>query len=137
MPGYASDAVTIEKEAPAATWTAVAAVLSVTPPEIKRNFVEPRIQGSDYPVVIPTSQEAQSVTLKLLFDPDLAGHKAFETDLAAKTVGSYRISYPGTTPRRETFSGYVESFVVDELPAEGKEITATVVFKLSAKRTTT
>jgi hypothetical protein len=139
MAGYTSDDILFEIEtATAGVYATLGQVISVDPPEVKRNFVEPRVMGQPYPIVMTTSMEAQNVTLNLLFDPDNTDHAAFETALDAKTSKKYRITYNDTSPkRREYMTAIVESFKVDELTAEGKEVTATVVLKLTSKRTLT
>lgn len=136
MPGYTTDPVLLEREtATPGTYAAVAQVINVDPPELKRKSVEVEVQGEDYPRVMPTRLESQTVTFELLFDPDLAGHKQFETDAGNKASINLRISYPGTGPRRELFTGFVESFKIDGAPAEGKELKAMLTIKLTSKRT--
>lgn len=138
MAGFATDAVLFEIEtATPGTYAAVAQQMNVKPPAYKRKTIEVPIAGTDYPVQMFGNIESMDVTLDLLFDPDTAGQTDLFTLFGTKAKKNYRISYPDPTPRKATFEAVVIGWEEGDMPADAKELTASVTFRLTAKPTIT
>lgn len=113
------------------TYVTIAQVIDIEPAERKRKKVEQPTMDSQSPYTKYGSYEAQSVMVDLAFDNDLTAHQQFYADQDNKVVISYRIVYPNTGARTDTFSATIEGIKPSKQSAEGEVQKASITFGIS------
>jgi hypothetical protein len=114
------------------SYTTIAQVIDIKPPEKKRKKLEQPIHDQSTPVVKYGGYESMMCEIELAFDNGLAAHQQLYTDQDAKTERSYKIVYPDAGTREDKFSATIESIAPGSQNAEGETQKATIVFGLSA-----
>jgi len=102
--------------------TEIAQILSIKPPGGEVKKVPTTVLGATAqtprPGKIPDSGE---VTLRIQYDPSLAGHITLADRVKTPVVEWWMVRYDGdglTTPARDRFQGYVLNFSPNESEAE-------------------
>lgn len=138
MAGYQSNGFVFSVEsATPSTYTTVTQCMNCTPPAYERNTTEVYTTDSASPTILFGTLAAQEVQATFLWDPALAPHEAFRTDLSAKTARNYRVVYPDPGAYQVQFNAVPVNIEYSELTGEGGEITMTVTLKLTAVPTIT
>lgn len=119
------------------TYTTVTQVMSCTPLAYERNTTEVYTTDSAVPTVLFSTFAAQEFSVTVLWDPTIATHEGFRTDLLTKTARNYRIIYPDPGAYQVQVNAVPTSIEYSELTGEGSEITMTVTFKGTATPTIT
>ena len=114
------------------TWTNVAGVANISPPQLERDVVE----VEDLDPIDEIKQklagliDAGEVSLTLNFDPANTGHAALEADFYAGDAKQYRILLPNSYAW--TVSAFVSSWAPSEISA-GEVLQAEATFTLTGK----
>lgn len=100
------------------TYTDIAMVSSITPPQISVDDVE--IEDIDpvdgYKRYLPGLKDGGEVTVTLNFDPADTGQTSLADKLEAQTIEDFRIVYPNGTDAW-SFKGYVKGYAPQDLGA--------------------
>jgi hypothetical protein len=120
------------EDVPAGTYTSVASVANISPPQSERDVAEVEDLDPEDQIKkkLPGLIDAGEVSLTLNFDPANAGHTALQTDFYAGVIKNYRILLPNNYAW--TFPGFVSAFSPSEISA-GDVIQAEVTITVTGK----
>lgn len=117
------------------TFTAVAAIAEVVPPNISRDSVDTTVHNTAdrYRTFIPGLHDGGEVTLRVLYDASGTNHAELLDDMNDDVLHNYKIVFPSGIGETWSFSGFVTA-LGDEAPMDDK-ISRAVTFKVSGKPT--
>lgn len=120
-----------EDSAGAGTYTDVAEVMSITPPQYARetNDATSRDSTGRYREFLGGLRDAGEVSIELNYDPTV--HTDFMTDFDSDDSYNYKITWPGS--ETVTFAAFITA-IPPAIPMEDK-VTATLTFKVTGKPT--
>lgn len=111
--------------------TAIGQLRNITLPAFSRDEVDTTTLDSTVGETLPADPEnVGEVSFEMLWTSGDSAHELLDTDFAARTVSSYSISVPLSTPRVATFSAWVKSMTPAPLDSKSP-IMRTVVLKLT------
>jgi len=118
------------------TFTDIAQVASITPPQLEADDVEIGDLGitDGYKKYLPGLLDAGEVSLTLNFDSANTGHQDLLSDFNSRTTKNYKIVLPDGG--EWAFSGYVKGYAPQEI-SEGDPIQVEVTIKVTGKPTFT
>lgn len=120
------------------TWVAIAQITDITPPPTTMGAVDVTTLDSTFTEYRPDELEDYGeMTFSLLYDPDLAGHQLFATNIILGTLAAWKLTPPGNSGTNLfTFSGFITNFAQGSVTPKGS-ITASVTVKLTSAVTYT
>lgn len=101
------------------TPTAIAQVVSITPPPNEMGVADTVNLASVIATERATLVKIGDLGFKIQYDPGDATHKLITTKMAAKTIELWNIVFADEAPTTIPFSGFVKSFAIGEITAEG------------------
>lgn len=119
------------------TFQDVPQCITITPPVHQKKFFEVYTHDSADPVSLGGSNEVMEVEGQIAFDPANTIHQGFKTDYDSNQVRKFQIVLPDTGNYMMEFSASVAKWNIDELPADGKELTASFTLRITGSVTVT
>jgi hypothetical protein len=98
-------------------WNKIALVDDIEGPKIKRTVIDVTTHDTQngYVQKLPSLKDAQQVMLTMLWDPtdpshDESGYTSVKTMLEDGIIRQFKITYPVSPPRKQTFAGFVVAY---------------------------
>ena len=113
------------------TPTTIGQVRVITPPTISREDVDATTLDDGVMYFLPSDPEDPGeLSCELLWTPGETNDELIDTDFNARTIASWRITYPTVINRTATFSAWVKS--IAPAPLESRETVKRIVtFRLT------
>lgn len=117
-------------------YTTIGQVRDITGPSMALDAIDSthRSTSGAWKTALPGQIDGGEVTFDIAYDPDLATHSAAAAPglvyyMINRTVKSFKINFPDTTPATATFSGFVTKFTPKE--PQNDLLTADVTIKVA------